>query len=59
MPKIAKIREIEGHIWVKVGKPGEFESGIALLTPEEQQRHHKESYTIGFKDAEAGEPYNP
>lgn len=35
MPKITEIREIDGEIWCRVGKTGDFPSGIALYTPDE------------------------
>ena len=36
MPQIAEIREIDGEIWCRVGKPSEFPGGIMLWTPEER-----------------------
>ncbi len=47
MPKIAEIREIDGEVWVRVGKAGEFPSGITLWTPEEE----KKKYQDGWHDA--------
>ena len=38
MPKILEIKEIDGAAWVRIGKPGEFSTGVALWTPDEQQR---------------------
>ena len=35
MPEIAEIREIDGAIWVRVGVPGDFPSGVVLWTPDE------------------------
>jgi len=35
MPQIAQIKEIDGEVWVRVGVPGDFPSGITLWTPEE------------------------
>ena len=37
MPKLAEIKEIDGEVWVRIGKPGEFPSGIALWAPAEQK----------------------
>lgn len=51
MPRIAEIREIDGEIWCRVGKLGEFESGIALWTPDEQQAWCDAAYQQGRKDA--------
>lgn len=48
MPKIAEIKEIDGEIWVRVGKPGEFKNGIAIWTPEEQEWQRKDSYKAGY-----------
>ncbi len=36
MPNILEIREIDGAAWVRIGKPGDFPSGVALWTPAEQ-----------------------
>ena len=47
MPRIAEIRDIDGDVWVRVGKPGEFPDGITLWTPEER----KDNYLSGIKDA--------
>lgn len=35
MLKIVEIKEIEGEIWVRVGKAGEFPNGLAIMSPEE------------------------
>lgn len=51
MPKILELKAIDGELWCRVGKLGEFESGISLWTPEDQQWHHKDSYKSGFEDA--------
>ncbi len=37
MPKICALRIIDGELWARIGKPGEFQSGIALWTPQEQE----------------------
>jgi hypothetical protein len=49
MPKIAEIKIVDGEVWCKVGTPGEFENGVALWTPEEQERN----YRSGYNDAKA------
>lgn len=41
MPKIAELREIDGQIWCRVGKPDDFPSGIALWTPDEVEREKR------------------
>lgn len=51
MPKILELKVIDGELWCRVGKLGEFENGISLWTPEDQQWHHKDSYKSGFEDA--------
>lgn len=50
MPKILEIKDMDGELWVRVGKPGEFESGIALWTPEEQQANFKSGYNMALYD---------
>lgn len=57
MPKIAEIREINGDVWVRVGKPGEFENGIAIWTPEEAQKHYDSGYKDGYDARADGEEY--
>lgn len=37
MPKILELVVIDGDLWTRIGKPGDFESGVALWTPEEQK----------------------
>ena len=37
MPQIAELKEIDGEIWCRVGKPPGFPNGIALWTPDEQK----------------------
>ena len=59
MPKIAEIREIDGEIWVRIGKLEDHESGVALWSPEEQARHRKTHYNIGYEDATEGRPKEP
>lgn len=48
MPKIAEIREIDGDVWVKVGKSGEFETGIALWTPKERDEAIRAAKELQF-----------
>lgn len=48
MPKIAEIREIDGEVWVRIGKAGEFENGITLWTPEEVERKYEEGVRDGI-----------
>lgn len=43
MPRIAELREIDGEIWCRIGKPGDFPSGIALWTPDEVERERQEA----------------
>ena len=53
MPKIAEIREIDGEVWVRVGKPGEFPSGLSIMSPEEiaaQAREYSKAYNHGYAD---------
>lgn len=59
MPKILEIKSEGDQIWVRIGEIGQFESGVALWTPEEQQRKSRESYNIGYDDASEGKPREP
>ena len=47
MPQILDLKEIDGELWACVGLPGDFPSGVALWTPEEQQAN----YVEGLRDA--------
>ncbi len=38
MPKILELKEIDLELWVRIGTVDDFPSGIALWTPDEQQR---------------------
>ena len=38
MPRILELRDIDGEVWARVGKPAGFPTGIALWTPDEQTR---------------------
>lgn len=58
MPKIAEVKEIDGQLWVRADISS-MENGSAWWSPDEQQREHKQSYTMGFMDCKAGEPFNP
>jgi len=35
MPRLLELREINGDLWARIGKPGEFPSGVSILTEEE------------------------
>lgn len=65
MPRIAEIREIGGEVWVRVGKIGEFPSGLAIMSPEEieeQSEEYSKAYDQGYADcartAEEAKLYN-
>lgn len=52
MPQIAQIKEIDGEVWVRVGVPGDFLSGITLWTPEEVEAVKRDlQYVIKEKNA--------
>lgn len=51
MPKIAEIREIDGELWVRIGKLEDHQSGIAIWSPGEQESYTKEAYDSGWEDA--------
>ena len=38
MPKIMELKEIDGALWARIGAPGDFPSGVALWTPDDQDR---------------------
>ncbi|KKK83372.1 hypothetical protein LCGC14_2794050 [marine sediment metagenome] len=38
MPKILELKEIDCELWARIGTVGDFPSGIALWTPDEQRR---------------------
>ena len=44
MPQIRALRIIGGELWAHIGKPGEFQSGVALLTPQEQLDVRKKAF---------------
>lgn len=53
MPQIAEIKEIDGEVWVRVGKVGEFANGLAIMSPEEieaKQREYSHAYGHGYAD---------
>ncbi len=37
MPKALELSEIDGELWVRIGKPGDFPSGVEPWTPDEQK----------------------
>ncbi len=41
MPKILELKVIDSELWVRIGEVGDFPSGIALWTPDEQQQVKK------------------
>lgn len=43
MPKIVELTVINGDVWVRIGKPNEFPSGVALWTEEEQDWVRKDA----------------
>lgn len=51
MPQIAEIKEIEGEIWVRIGKMENHESGIAIWAPKERQDHARLHYNLGYEEA--------
>jgi len=52
MPKIAQIKEIDGHLWVRADIDN-MENGSAWWSPKEQ----KEKYIEGWKDAIREQPF--
>jgi len=59
MPRILEIKEIENELWVRVGKPGDFPSGVSLWTTEEERAKYRSGYSIGYEDAKEGREYKP
>lgn len=37
MPRILEVRDIDGELWVRVGKPEDFLSGVTLWTLTEKK----------------------
>lgn len=44
MPKIVELKEIDGVLWARLGAVGDFPSGVALWTPEEQRAQFDAGY---------------
>lgn len=55
MPRIAEIKEIDGHIWVRADIPN-LENGSAWWSPAEQEANYKEGYRDGKYDASQWRP---
>lgn len=53
MPQIAEIKEIDGEVWVRIGKLENHESGIAIWTPKEQEEYKELHYGMGYEDGQA------
>ncbi len=49
MPKIAEIKEIDGEVWVCIGKLEDHESGVALWSPTEQKLNYQSGYNDGWE----------
>lgn len=49
MPKAMELKEIDGELWARVGKPGEFPSGVAMWTPEECKAFAEEQQKIALE----------
>ena len=43
MPKILELKEIDSALWVRLGLLGDFPSGVALWTPDEQKHARDEA----------------
>lgn len=46
MPKIIQLEQFGGALWARIGKPGEFKSGVALYTPEEIATLRKDELSV-------------
>ncbi len=53
MPQILEMKEIDGELWCRVGKPGEFPNGVALWTPKEQEKNYNRGFRDGYNEREA------
>ena len=49
MPRIAEVKEIDGHIWVRADITN-MENGSAWWSPEEQEKNYREGYRDGKYD---------
>ncbi len=43
MPQILEMKVIDDEVWTRLGKPGDFPSGVALWTPDEQTKNRDEA----------------
>lgn len=59
MPRILEMKEIDGELWCRIGTPGEFDSGVALYTPDEYKKDRRSCYNFGYDMAKNGEPKDP
>lgn len=50
MPRILKMSVIDGELWCCIGGEGEFESGVSLWTPKEQEDNYQQGYRDGIED---------
>lgn len=56
MPRILEIKEIDGEVWVRVGKIEDNQSPVSLWTNEERIKEKRSSYNLGYDMAKEGEP---
>jgi hypothetical protein len=53
MPRILEVKVIDEELWCRIGKAGEFESGISVVTPDEQDQYYKDGFYSARYDAYA------
>ncbi len=39
MPRIVELKEIDGELWARIGRPGDFKDGVSLWTQGEKEAH--------------------
>jgi len=57
MPRIAEIKEIDGDIWCRIGKPGQSgSSSVTLWTTEEKEAFYQSAFNDGIESIKEPAP---
>ncbi len=57
MPKILELKEIDFSLWARLGGPGDFPSGVALWTPDEQVKNRNDALEDAAQLADETPPW--